>query len=123
MSAGTIPVFDHRLSLATHELPDELSRGSLACTLVDYAYELEGGVIGLYGSWGSGKSFTLNLAINELRNRSSQDKEKAMPVVFEPWKYELEGNLAVGLVLNPPRPHRKPSRNQFDSKRTSNGCR
>ena len=44
-------------------------------------------VIGLYGSWGSGKTSVINLVENELSRKDDDGKADVSIVRFEPWNY------------------------------------
>lgn len=44
-------------------------------------------VIGLYGSWGSGKTSVINLVENELSRKDDDGKADVSIVHFEPWNY------------------------------------
>lgn len=44
-------------------------------------------VIGLYGSWGSGKTSVINLVENELSRKDDDGKSDVSIVRFEPWNY------------------------------------
>lgn len=67
---------------------DLIGRASFAERLADILKSAEGSeplVIGLYGSWGSGKTSVINLVENEL-SRKAGDGETVVSVVrFEPW--------------------------------------
>lgn len=67
---------------------DLIGRASFAERLADILKSAEGSeplVIGLYGSWGSGKTSVINLVDNEL-SRKAGDGETVVSVVrFEPW--------------------------------------
>jgi KAP family P-loop domain len=94
------PEFDHRID--AYALRDKgghvdaLDRQSVARLLARRL--LEGpGVIGVYGTWGSGKSYVLDLTIDELFRQESGVR----PIVcyFQPWRYEPDSSLAPGLIL------------------------
>lgn len=74
-------------------------------------------VLGIYGSWGSGKSFLLAQVISLLLEANYSEKarrdlledvgqdyaaeamqRRCIVVPFEAWRYELEGDLAPGLI-------------------------
>jgi len=74
-------------------------------------------VLGIYGSWGSGKSFLLAQVISLLLEANHSDEarrallrdvgqsyaaeamqRRCIVVPFEAWRYELEGDLAPGLI-------------------------
>ncbi len=66
-------------------------------------------VIGLFGEWGAGKSYLLdlikNLADAKAKERIETRKTDAgfgltVPVLFQPWKYEHEPHLLVPLLLH-----------------------
>jgi KAP family P-loop domain len=94
------PEFDHRIDPRAPRDPsthiDELGRRDVARLL---AQKLLGkpGVVGLYGTWGSGKSYVLDLTIDELFNQQTGIR----PIVcyFQPWLYEPDSSLAPGLIL------------------------
>ncbi len=52
-------------------------------------------VIGLYGSWGSGKTSVINLILEELNVASSNmlDEEKPIVLNFSPWSYSGQNEL------------------------------
>jgi hypothetical protein len=63
-----------------------------------HTYHSHPRVLGIYGSWGAGKSYLLSLIINELFAGNRDDTEPIIICPFKPWEYEAEGNLAIGLV-------------------------
>lgn len=75
---------------------DLLGRGSfskqLAQSIINYKSE-EGLVIGLFGTWGSGKTSILNMTMEEIESISGNDK----PVIirFSPWNYSESNNLIM----------------------------
>lgn len=83
------------------DLADELGRQQIA---QDIARRIRGperpGVIGIYGSWGSGKTYLMSQVIRSLLEGNCREKEEVQVLVcvFEAWKYEMEGELAAGLV-------------------------
>lgn len=91
--------FDHRIT-DIDNLTDELSRHSLAKTIAgDILGERTPSVIGVYGTWGSGKSYLLSQVIRELLEHNQQgSKRQAIVCAFNPWQYEMEHNLAAGLI-------------------------
>ena len=75
---------------------DLLGRSCFAKQLGKAIYEYnsdDGLVIGLYGKWGTGKTSVINMAINELDNLSSDDKNKPITMRFNPWDYSDKNNL------------------------------
>ncbi len=91
------PRFDHRVE-QIDDLQDDLGRKIIAQTI---AGEIRGNkrprVIGVYGSWGAGKSYLLSQVIKELL-AGNQDSKQVIVCVFNPWLYEMEGGLAPGLI-------------------------
>jgi ABC-type glutathione transport system ATPase component len=73
-------------------------------------------VVGIFGEWGAGKSYLLNLIYKlaqkhseVLANKRSSDNvgarsdsgfEITIPVFFQPWKYEHEEHLHVPLLMH-----------------------
>jgi KAP family P-loop domain/Sulfatase-modifying factor enzyme 1 len=68
-------------------------------------------VIGLFGEWGAGKSYLLNLMQDEAKSwakdRIGMRKQLGgdgvvltVPVLFQPWKYEYEAHLLVPMMLH-----------------------
>lgn len=66
-------------------------------------------VVGIFGEWGSGKSFLLRqvmeMAQTEANRRIAEHREQdteplTVPVFFQPWKYEHEKHLLVPLLLH-----------------------
>lgn len=60
-------------------------------------------VVGLFGQWGSGKTFMLELLHDELAQRSSRatarsGKSLTIPVRFNPWRYEMEEHVVIPLL-------------------------
>jgi KAP family P-loop domain len=96
------PEFDHRIDTLATRNPmgpvDELNRQSVARLLVDKLLRERETVVGVYGTWGSGKSFVLDLTIEELfRTRIG-----IRPIVcyFQPWSFEPDTSLAPGMILS-----------------------
>ncbi|WP_296143056.1 P-loop NTPase fold protein [uncultured Anaerococcus sp.] len=57
-----------------------------------YNFDAEDGlVIGLYGSWGSGKTSVVNMIVNHIEEKSTDNKP--LIIKFEPWNYLDGGNL------------------------------
>ena len=50
-------------------------------------------VIGLYGSWGSGKTSLVNMVLEEIENLTIQDEDKPLLVSFAPWNFSAQENL------------------------------
>ena len=77
-------------------LVDGLAREHVARMLAELlAYS---GVIGVYGSWGSGKSFLLDLTIKQLFESASRQRYRPIVCYFQPWRYEPDTSLAPGLI-------------------------
>jgi hypothetical protein len=92
--------FDHVIDVTARRpigLTDTLARSSTARLLADRLLERTG-VVGVYGSWGSGKSFVLDLTIDGLFE--TQDPARPRPIVcyFQPWRCEPDTSLAPGLI-------------------------
>lgn len=94
----SLPNFDHQVE-QIDELRDDLGRKTIARTI---AKEIRATkpprIIGIYGSWGAGKSFLLSQVIKELLDRNQRDKQQVLVCVFNPWLYEMEDGLAPGLI-------------------------
>ncbi|MFO3717803.1 P-loop NTPase fold protein [Anaerococcus sp. ENR1011] len=57
-----------------------------------YNFDAEDGlVIGLYGSWGSGKTSVVNMIVNHIEEKSTDNKP--LIIKFEPWNYSDKNNL------------------------------
>src|SRR5436190_1219808 len=77
---------------------DRLGRTSFAKYLARCLLEqttIESFVIGLYGSWGVGKTSIINLVLEELKFASSNmfDDEKPVILNFNPWNYLGQNQL------------------------------
>lgn len=55
-------------------------------------------IIGVYGSWGSGKTFLLDQVVDALFEYHGHPAISPVVGVFESWKFEQEGDLAVALT-------------------------
>jgi len=92
------PKFDHRVE-QIDDLEDYLGRAAIAEAI---ANEIRGDkrprVIGVYGSWGAGKSYLLSQTIKQLLDGNKGNKQQVIVCVFNPWLYEMEGDLAPGLI-------------------------
>lgn len=94
------PKFDWDAIEQIDGLVDDLDRETLACTI---ARELRGEarprILGVYGWWGSGKSYLLSLVIRRIFADNQTDRKKRIIVcTFNPWRYEMEGSLAPALI-------------------------
>jgi hypothetical protein len=94
------PEFDHRIVQGGGaDLIDDLGRTEIARVI---ASEVRGperpDILGVYGSWGSGKSYLIDLTMHLLRDLNRGSKLHVLACLFEPWKYEFEGDLTAGLV-------------------------
>ncbi len=82
--------------------PDDLSRSDIARSIADLIRDPRKQhvrVIGVYGTWGAGKSQVLGLAVQHLlADNLIAGNEQIIVCPFVPWRYELEGDLGVGLV-------------------------
>jgi hypothetical protein len=92
------PRFDHALD-DIEDIEDDLQRISMIDSLVS---DIQGAyrpkVIGVYGWWGAGKSHLLSLVIKRLLNSNLDAKQQVIVITYNPWRYEMEGNLARGLI-------------------------
>jgi len=90
---------------------------SIASQVLSCSVDSRPQVMGIYGSWGAGKSFILSQTINLLLN-ANWDKRmrqrlfklndhadhselmgrRCVVATFEAWRYEMEGDLAPGLI-------------------------
>lgn len=99
-----LPQFSHEIE-DLDNLFDDLQRGAIAHSVVEL---LRGPgvvearrprVVGVYGSWGSGKSYLLSQITNLLLAANDNDSAEGVIVcMFRPWRYEIEGDLAPGLI-------------------------
>lgn len=81
------------------DLRDELDRSPIARQIASELFNAsDPTVIGVYGSWGSGKSHLLSQSIAQIFERNVDSATKLIVCTFDAWKYELEGDLAVGLI-------------------------
>jgi hypothetical protein len=100
----TFPEFDHRIDPGRPRDPsghvDGLGRQELAQLLAQKLLSSTG-VVGLYGTWGSGKSYVLDLTIDQLFSPEINQGAGLRPIVcyFQPWLYEPDSSLAPGLIL------------------------
>lgn len=100
----TFPEFDHRIDPGRPRDPsghiDGLGRQELAQLLAQKLLSSTG-VVGLYGTWGSGKSYVLDLTIDQLFSPEIDQRVGIRPIVcyFQPWLYEPDTSLAPGLIL------------------------
>jgi hypothetical protein len=78
-------------------LVDELARQHVARMLAGQLLA-HSGVIGVYGSWGSGKSFLLDLTIKQLFEGAADRPYRPIVCYFQPWRYEPDTSLAPGLI-------------------------
>ncbi|HEX6123485.1 MAG TPA: P-loop NTPase fold protein [Ktedonobacterales bacterium] len=96
------PQFSHNiLDNADPSLQDDLLRNAIAEDVVERVQGKQSPrVIGIYGSWGAGKSYLLSLIINKLleRNKDKDSSKKVVVCAFLPWEYEVEGDLSLGLI-------------------------
>lgn len=81
------------------ELRDDLGRRAIAREIVsELRADAPPAVIGVFGSWGSGKSHLLSQAISEAFASNADSSRKLIVCTFDAWRYEVEGDLALGLV-------------------------
>jgi hypothetical protein len=90
--------FSHNLN-DFQGITDDLDRSPIADQIAGELRESdEPAVIGVYGSWGSGKSHLLSQAISHILDGNTTCSKKLIVCMFDAWKYELEGDLAIGLI-------------------------
>lgn len=94
------PEFDWSDIERIDKLTDELGREEIALSLAsDLRASQRPRIIGVYGWWGSGKSFLLSLAIRQVFADNDADSHMRVVVAaFKAWRYEIEGDLAPGLI-------------------------
>ncbi len=81
------------------DIQDDLDRLAVARQIANELFDASApGVIGVYGSWGSGKSHLLSQSIAQIFERNATSTTKLIVCTFDAWRYELEGDLAVGLI-------------------------
>jgi hypothetical protein len=89
--------YSHRIS-DYEDLPDLLDRSRIAqAILADIVSGKRSRLIGIYGSWGAGKSYLMSQIRGLIEQQDFADL-KLIPCVFEAWRYEFEGDLAPGLI-------------------------
>ena len=76
---------------------DDLAR-NIAKELRDHENCHNGQIIGLYGSWGAGKTHVLAQVIKHCIDGNQASDVYIIPCVFKAWRYETEGDLAPGLI-------------------------
>ena len=79
-------------------LTDELSRGAIAREIAKEIRQDRSRVIGVYGWWGSGKTYLLSQVIGQLLDSNKGSEMEVIVGVFEAWKYEMKGDLAPGII-------------------------
>lgn len=73
---------------------DLLGRASFSKRVADTIFDFDakdGLVIGLYGKWGSGKTSVVNMIVNDIEEKSTDNKP--LIIKFEPWNYLDSENL------------------------------
>ena len=55
-------------------------------------------IIGVYGWWGAGKTHVLCQTIKHLLDTNEDSERPAIICTFKAWRYEMEGDLAPGLI-------------------------
>lgn len=97
---GKLPRYSHDIVLDDDDrLRDRLRRKNLSIRIATVIRQHpHPRVIGVYGSWGAGKSYLLSLTINHLLRDNKGTDEQIIVCPFKPWEYEAEGNLALGLI-------------------------
>lgn len=105
-----LPIFSHKIEdidRVSADSADYLHRTPLATKI---ARELRqtasqrrgdnaGGVVGVYGRWGAGKSYLMSQVIQQLLLDNKLDEKTQIVVcAFSPWRYEMESTLAQGLI-------------------------
>jgi predicted KAP-like P-loop ATPase len=82
------------ISSAQDRLNRTLFSKYLARCMLDH-HNLESLVIGLYGSWGVGKTSIINMVLEELNFASSNmlDEDKPIILSFSPWSYSGQNQL------------------------------
>jgi hypothetical protein len=104
------------------DVVDTLGRNSLARTIARELHDCnscpDGRVLGLYGSWGAGKSHVLAQVIKHCIDQNAIDDVYIVPCIFKAWRYETEGDLAPGLIRSliqlPQHPEIKSKLSLFD---------
>lgn len=77
---------------------DFLGRGYFAKQLGDTILSIGSNdtlTIGLYGKWGSGKTSIINMAIEEIENKSSNKIKAPLIIRFAPWNFTDNQNLII----------------------------
>ncbi len=75
---------------------DLLGRKAFAKNLAQAIFDnknLDSYVVGLYGSWGMGKTSVANMALNIIEEMSKSDGNNTVIVKFSPWNYDDKNHL------------------------------
>jgi hypothetical protein len=95
-SENDISIFEPIQSLEN----DRLGRFRFASTLMDRIMEPDcSRTIGIYGSWGVGKTSILNLMMAMNDQKNIPIIEKPLIKYMDVWPYEVSGDLALPIIV------------------------
>ncbi len=80
------------------EKQDLLGRSRFSNQLGKAIYEYNGEdglVIGLFGKWGTGKTSIINMAVNSIKEFTTNDTDMPIILRFSPWNYSDKDNLIL----------------------------
>jgi hypothetical protein len=93
-------VFSHDID-DIDSVPDLLRRESIVAEILkELRSDDPAQIIGVYGWWGSGKTYLLSQVIKRSLDSNNENPRARQIIVctFKAWRYEMENNLAGGLI-------------------------
>ena len=82
-----------------NNVEDYLERGAIARSIArEIRQPRPPSIVGVYGWWGAGKTHVLCQSIKYLLDTNEQSEQPIVVCTFKAWRYEMEGDLAPGLI-------------------------